>query len=405
MRRKCSRCTSWRADPRTILLAGAAVFALAGNLAAQAPSAPPTYHRGIDVVDYDVLIELPDSGAGIEGRAVLTVSRTAQVDTLRLDLIDLRVDSVLVQNRPVSFVRDRARILIPLPPSIAQRFTVAVRYGGEVRDGLIIRTDSVGRWTAFGDNWPNRGRHWIPSVDHPSDKATVSWSVLAPSNRRVVANGELLEETPLLGQRLPTGRSRTLTRWRESKPIPVYLMVIAAAPLAYFDLGRSACGRSETGGCVRQSVYVAPELRDYLPGPFAQAGPIVDYFSELVGPYPYEKLAHLQSSTRFGGMENATAIFYSDQAFRNRNVPVGLIAHEIAHQWFGNAVTGREWAHLWLSEGFATYFAELWTQRAQGDSAFREAMGRIRTQIVESPVTVQRPVVDTAESDYLKLLN
>ncbi|MGH7719515.1 MAG: M1 family metallopeptidase, partial [Gemmatimonadaceae bacterium] len=380
-------------------------------LAAQQQSAPPTYHRGIDVVDYELLLELPDSGSAMEGRAVLAVARTGAVDTLRLDLIELRVDSVLVNNRPVAFVRDRSTIRIPLSPGTGERFSVAVRYGGAVKDGLIIRTDSLGRWTAFGDNWPNRARHWIPSVDHPSDKATVSWIVVAPSARRVVANGDLLEETPLPQRSLLPPRrgvvrqARTLTRWRESKPIPVYLMVIAAAPLAYYDLGRSACGLTEVPGCVRQSVYVAPEVRDYLPGPFAQAGPIVDYFSSLVGPYPYEKLAHLQSSTRFGGMENATAIFYSDQAFRSRNVPIGLIAHETAHQWFGNSVTAREWGHLWLSEGFATYFAQLWTARSQGDSAFRAGMDGIRRQVIASPVTAQRPVLDTAQTDYMELLN
>jgi aminopeptidase N len=404
MRRKCSPSTWWLAD-RLTRLSLPALLALADPAAAQIQSPPPTYHRGIDVVDYDILVELPDSGAAIEGRAVLTVARTAAVDTLRLDLIDLRVDSVLVDNRPVRFVRDRARILIALPAAIGQRFMVAVRYGGEVRDGLIVRTDSAGRWTAFGDNWPNRGRYWIPSVDHPSDKATVTWSVLAPSHRRVVANGELLEETPLAGRRPPVARARTLTRWRESRPIPVYLMVLAAAPLAYFDLGRSACGLAEMSGCVRQSVYVAPELRDYLPGPFAQSGQIVEYFSTLVAPYPYEKLAHVQSSTRFGGMENATAIFYSDRAFRSRSVSIRLIAHETAHQWFGNSVTQREWAHLWLSEGFATYLAALWTQRSLGDSAFRTSMAETRTQIIESPVTLQRPVIDSAETDYLKLLN
>src|SRR5678816_4163542 len=109
--------------------------------------------------------------------------------------------------------------------------SVTVRYGGEPKDGLIIRTDSLGRWTGFGDNWPNRARNWIPSIDHPSDKATVTWTVRAPSDRKVVANGELMEETPLpmRAGSLP----RTITRWREDRPIAVYLMVIAAAPLVY----------------------------------------------------------------------------------------------------------------------------------------------------------------------------
>jgi aminopeptidase N len=156
---------------------------------------------------------------------------------------------------------------------------------------------------------------------------------------------------------------------------------------------------------VPQSVWTTPDVADFLPGPFAQAGPIVEWFSQMVGPYPYEKLDHVQSSTRFGGMENASAIFYSDQAFRRRTLGVGLVAHEAAHQWFGNSVTEREWGHIWLSEGFATYFAQLWTRHSQGDSAFRAGMRQLRDVIVKSPVTAERPVIDTLQREYLKLLN
>jgi aminopeptidase N len=125
-----------------------------------------------------------------------------------------------------------------------------------------------------------------------------------------------------------------------------------------------------------------------------------------VGPFPYEKLAHVQSATRFGGMENASAIFYSDQAFRRGGVNEGLIAHETAHQWFGDAVTERDWPHLWLSEGFATYFAALWTQKARGDSAFRAEMLRTRETILEDTVAVtKRPVIDTIETNLFDLLN
>jgi aminopeptidase N len=196
------------------------------------------------------------------------------------------------------------------------------------------------------------------------------------------------------------------TVWRESKRIPVYLMVIAAAPLSRFDLGDTACGLAEAQRCVPQSVYTAPEQANILPGPFARAGEIVQLFARLVGPFPYEKLAHLQSATRFGGMENASEIFYSDAAFRRRTMNEGLIAHETAHQWFGDAVTEREWAHLWLSEGFATYFAALWTRAARGDSAFRAQMADIRsTVLADGGAVVSRPVIDTAETNYLALLN
>lgn len=388
-----------------LVLTMALVLASLGNArpAAAQVTGPHPYRPGIDVVDYDLTLDLPERGADIDARAVLAIRRSAPVDTLVLDLVELRVDSVLVDRHPVRFSRSDSTIRVPIGQVATDSFTIAIRYGGEVRDGLIVRTDSLGRWTGFGDNWPNRARNWIPSVDHPSDKATVTWTVRAPSDRKVVANGGLLEETPLTVARGAV--PRTLTRWREARPIPVYLMVIAAAPLVRYELGRAGCGRGEFDACVRQSVYVAPELRDYLPGPFENASAIVRLFSELIAPFPYEKLAHLQSSTRFGGMENAGAIFYSDAAFRRRSVGTGLIAHETAHQWFGDAVTEREWPHVWLSEGFASYFAELWVERAGGDSAFRERMRVLRDEIIKSPVTADRPVIDSTQPNLLALLN
>jgi aminopeptidase N len=99
-----------------------------------------------------------------------------------------------------------------------------------------------------------------------------------------------------------------------------------------------------------------PENRSWLPGIFSAADGIMSLFERLVAPFPYEKLAHLQSSTRFGGMENASAIFYDGRLFPQQKVTESVIAHETAHQWFGDAVTEREWGHLWLSEGFADYF-------------------------------------------------
>jgi len=364
---------------------------------------PLPYRPGIDVTDYAITLDLPQRGASIEGRAVLSVRRWAPVDTLVLDLVGLRVDSVLVDEKPVTFARTDSLVRVPIASVVGDSFSVTVRYTGEPKDGLIVRTDSAGRWTAFGDNWPNRARNWIPSIDHPSDKATVTWTVRAPSERRVVANGELMEETPLPAQ--AGSVPRTLTRWRESRPIPVYLMVIAAAPLVYYDLGREGCGVGEFSSCVRQSVYVFPESRDFLPGPFVHAPEMVRLFSELIAPFPYEKLAHLESSTRYGGMENAGAIFYADAPFRRRTMQPGVIAHETAHQWFGDAVTEREWSHVWLSEGFATYFEALWVERFAGDSAFRDEMRQIRQQIFKAPEVASRPVIDTTQTDLMALLN
>jgi aminopeptidase N len=368
--------------------------------------------KHIDVLDYDLTLTLPDVGKTIDGVAVLTVKRLARGgsnDTLALDLLDLTVKSVRVNARDVSFSHANGVIRIPLGAT-ADTAKVTVTYTGAVTDGLIVTTDSAGRWLGFGDNWPNRGRHWIPSVDHPSDKATVTWTVIAPDDRKVIANGVRIEEAAVEQKEDPDGHAGApirmrRTRWREANPIPVYLMVIAAAPLVEYPLGNTACGLGENRACVPQMVYTLPEQRRILPGDFREADSVLTYFARTFGPYPYAKLAHLQSSTRFGGMENASAIFYSDRAFRTNGVGYGLLAHETAHQWFGDAVTEREWSHAWLSEGFATYLAALYTHKSRGDSAFRAEMNRTRATVLGAAVVGNRPVIDTIETSLMALLN
>jgi aminopeptidase N len=389
---------------RPLLLLLLVVFVSLNSLVAQERSLQP----GIDVLHYDFSLSLPDNGRVIEGLALITVRRSQPASHFLLDLVGLHVDTVWVNERPVGFERKPDLLDIPLTPSresSPDTLLVAVRYEGEVMDGLIIHADEKGRWYAFGDNWPARARYWLPTVDQPGDKATVSWNIAAGSNRKVVANGELIEEKTLSAKAGSGSHDQTLTRWKTTRPIPPYLMVIAVGPLVKYDLGLTAPGLSEFPPGVRQSVYVVPELADYPPGPFKKAGEIVEYFARTVAPFPYEKLAHVQSFTRYGGMENASAIFYANDLFEGRSTNTGIIAHETAHQWFGDAVTPRSWGHLWLSEGFASYFEQLWVEKSEGSDAFRRGMMRLRNELMYSRVTHNRPVIDTLQTDLMQLLN
>jgi len=380
---------------KSALIACAMVSAVALDSAAQSKTGGS--RPGIDVLHYAFDLNLPDRGRWIDGRAVITLKRKGAPDALMLDLVGMKVDSVLVNGTATQFSQSDSTLRLTLP-SGGDSLNVTVRYSGEPKDGLIFSNDAQGRWQAFGDNFPNRARFWLPVVDHPSDKASVSWTVRAPADRQVIANGELDSQKS-------DGAGHTVSRWRTSQPLTPYLMVIGVAPFAIVDLGESACGLAEKSRCVRQSVWASPEVRDYLPGPFAKAGAIVDYFSRLVGPFPYEKLAHVQSATRYGGMENASAIFYADNLFKRRTMTEGLIAHETAHQWFGDAVTESEWPHVWLSEGFATYFSALWTEHAYGDSAFRADLTRMRSGAIGGAIAAEKAVVDTTLSDVAKVLN
>ena len=129
--------------------------------------------------------------------------------------------------------------------------------------------------------------------------------------------------------------------------------------------------------CIEVTTWLFPESREGGRASFVRSAEMVDYFTETFGPYPYSKLANVQSSTRFGGMENASAIFYAGaQTSRTETTLNGLVSHEIAHQWFGDAVTQAMWHHLWLSEGFATYFGAQFFEVAEGVEDFRNRMER-----------------------------
>jgi len=398
-----------RPDPLLRLVLAAASLAASPLSAQQAasrdvPSKTGGSRPGIDVLQYTFRVEFPATGAPDTVRLVSTarVLRTAAVTALSLDLVAaMQVDSVQVNARAARFTRPGDSVRVELPAGSGDTLVVGVFHHGAPSDGLVIRRDASG-WTAFGDNFPDRARQWLAVVDHPSDKALVDWDVLAPSTHRVIANGALVEETPESG---PAAARRTRTRWRTMRPIYPSVMVIGVAPFAVLELGDTACGLGELPGCVRQSVWAAPSQRAVLPGHFARAGDIVAFFSQLVGPFPYEKLAHVSTSTRWGGMENAAAIFYDEKLFRGTGPGEGLIAHETAHQWFGDAVTEREWPHVWLSEGFATYFAALWTEHAQGDSAFRAERVQMRDRVLSAPISVQKAVIDESLTDVRKVLN
>ena len=389
----------------TLAVAGLGVASSPVGAQRRAPFVPTAasverVQPGIDILGYDITLTVAPPSARIEGTEVITLVRRAKVVQLRLDAVGLAISRVLVGTTPVSVQTLDSAIVVPLDRATGDSISVTVSWSASPADGLVIR-DGADGWTAFGDNFPDRARLWLPVVDHPSDKATVAWTVRAPVGYLVVANGARQGVDTVRG-------TPDVARWRfrQAQAIPTYLMVIGVGRLEEVSLGETACGFGPAGGCVPQSVLVTPSLRASMPGTFAQAGEIVRFFASLFGPFPYDRLSHVQSRTRFGGMENAGAIFYAWNIFGSgKPFPAGLIAHETAHQWFGDAVTERAWAHAWLSEGFATYLAAMYAEHVGGDSALRVELTGMRAAIMKSPASRDRPVIDTAQTVLLQLLN
>jgi aminopeptidase N len=228
-------------------------------------------------------------------------------------------------------------------------------------------------------------------VDHPSDKATVEWIVTAPNHYQVVGNGRIVEVTDL------PGALRT-THWQSTAPLATKVMVIGAARFAIQHV-------DEVAGIPVQS-WVYPQDRD--PGfyDYARAERILQFFTSHIGPYPYAKLANVQSKTRFGGMENASNIFYSENAISGTRQNEGLLAHEIAHQWFGDSVTEADWHHIWLSEGFASYFAELYLENAYGRDRLDAGMQQARSAVLEYyKQAPDSPIVDERITNLMQHLS
>jgi aminopeptidase N len=375
---------------------------------------PGPYAPGFDALHYDIALELPTTGTLI--RALTTVRlgiRAPRASTLPLDLTGLAVDRVRVDGAPAPFTYEagKLRVSIPARATVGDTLDVEVAYHGHPDDGLIIQQNIHGDRTAFADNWPDRARFWFPSIDHPSDKASVAFTISAPAEWTVVANGAPIDAgntqglvTTLPPEIAPTtsdaGTSRRVWRWRTDRPIPTYTMVIAAARFVTAPAVRSCA----EGRCVDVTWWAFPADAAAMERSVARAGAMLRYFAEVVGPYEYEKLAHLESSTIFQGMENASAIFYPEKALaEGRNIE-RIVAHETAHQWFGDSVTIRDWPDVWLSEGFADYFEALFYEHADGAAAFAGKMREGRDRYLTSPV-VQRPVIDATTSDLLALLN
>jgi aminopeptidase N len=321
-----------------------------------------------------------------------------------LDFGEMPIDAVTISGSPVRFERrpDVLDVFLPLAANRGDKLILAVNYHGHPKDGLVFAKDRDGKPSATGDNWPNRVHQWIPCLDHPSAKATASFFITVPDREVVVANGRFVTTTP-------NGNATTLWKFSETKPIPVYCMVIAVSEGAKID--------ADPPTVTPLSYYVPQKDAAYAPKGFAPGAPALAFFSQTIAPYPYEKLALIIGATRFGGMENSSAIVFSSTLFDHRvndkmsrrfDVPTRMedvIAHEIAHQWFGDSVTESTWADLWLSEGFATYFAGLFIEKHDGGEAFREFMQDAATRYFAFEKQRNAPIHDTETQDLMKLLN
>ncbi|MFM9910642.1 MAG: M1 family metallopeptidase [Chitinophagaceae bacterium] len=363
-----------------ILLLVTSIFFLNIN-----PAAADNYPKNlkIDILHYTFELTLSDDTNEIIGTTTITILfKKEGVDKIRFDLVNrasglngkgMVVESIYEKNKKLNFLHIDNELWVDLS-SIGLPNTetqLIIRYHGIPADGLRIGATKYGDRSFFNDIWPNRARHWLPTIDHPYEKATSEFMVTAPSHYQVVSNGLLIEETNL-------DAKTKFTHWKQSIPVSSWLYVLGVAEFAvqYVDWFE--------GKSIQTWVY----RQDRSAGFYDFAEPtrsVVSYFSDYIGNYAYEKVANVQTPSVQGGMETSSAIFYGEELIdgkrstRLRNV----VIHELAHQWFGNAVTESTWDDAWLSEGFATYFTMLYIEHAYGRDEFVSQLLAAKTTTVE----------------------
>ena len=327
---------------------------------------PYPKNPNIDILNYKFEIYLNDTSDIIYGNADIALNIKDSEDRVRLDLISqgkdgkgMEVKKVTFNGSEVSYSHDNDVLLIETGVlEYSSRDIINVVYSGMPITGLIIGPNMHGDRTFFSDNWPNKARNWLPLVDHPYDKSTAEFVVIAPNHYQVISNGLLVEETNL-------NKELKKTHWKQSVPISCWLYALGVAEFAvdyvdYFE-----------GKSIQTWVYKQDRDNGFYDFKIPTKH-TMEFFSDYIGPFAYEKLANVQSNSVKGGMESATAIFYSDvsvtgdRSVRWRNV----VIHEVAHQWFGNCVTEYDWDDVWLSEGFATYFTLMFREHAYGRDDF-----------------------------------
>ncbi|MCO1615541.1 M1 family metallopeptidase [Micromonospora sp. CPM1] len=323
------------------------------------PYVPGAGNGGYDVGHYALDVRYDPASDRLTGTATLTVTATRALSRFQLDLAGLDVERVRVDGEVVKHRHDGAELIVTPANGLpsGRRFTVEVAYGGvpqplpnaELGDGGFHATADG----AIALGQPESASTWYPVNDHPSDKATYDLAVTVPDGLAALSNG------------VPEGRTSsggwTTWRWSERAPMASYLSTLVIGDY------RVSSG-THAGKPIVTAVAAALPADGPAAASVARTGEVADFLAGRFGPYPFEAYGGVvvaDERIRYA-LETQSRPVYGPAFFRGDRPNTEVVAHELAHQWFGDSVSVARWSDIWLNEGFATYAEWLWAEHDGG---------------------------------------
>ena len=365
--------------PATPAFAGTYAPAPGGSGAGD-PYFPTLGNSGYDALRYDLTLRYDPTPRALQATAVIALRATQSLTSFNLDLRDLTVSAVTVNGVAADFRQADGELVVTPRKAVAKGSTVkvSVTYGGTTGQP-VDNTDSLFGWVSFDDgalvtSEAYGAPTWYPVNDSPADKALYSFAVTVPEGKVAVANG------------LPEGRPSTRDgwttyRWSESSPMASYL---ATVDIGDYDLRWS---RAREGLPILDAVDRdgTGELRESAEASLPRQPEIIAFFESRFGRYPFDSAGAIVDDDDLGyALETQTRPVYAGF------IDDATVAHEIAHQWYGNSVTPRLWKDIWLNEGFATYAEWIWNEH-DGVASVDEQAQAVRDVPADDPVWTVAP--------------
>jgi len=365
------------------------IFSGTGALAAPRQYAPA---RRVDITHVTIDVTPDFQARTVSGTTTIRFVPIAELLTeLKLDAVDLDVTSVESEPNVAGYSTTDEDITITFSPPVlpGEERTITVTYTAEPRLGMYFRTPELGYPEAdrhlFTQGETHEARHWYPNFDYPNERFSSEVICHVPKEMTVLSNGRLISE------QVDSETGLKAVHWLQEKPHVNYLVALVAGMFEKIEAQHKD---------IPLAFYTVPSKIQYAQNSFRDTADMVAFYEEEIGiPYPWDKYYQVTVSDFVaGGMENTTLTILTDgtlftDASENIHSSQDLVAHELAHQWFGDYVTCKDWSHLWLNEGFAVYYEGLYDGHKNGRDSFLYGLYGSARQVVSRDVN-GKPIVD-----------